>query len=248
VVSVTPRPRLSAGESTPGTYCTGGWVGPRAGLDTEAIGKILCLCRGSNLDSPSPALSPTLYWLSYSGSLTCKRRSLKGDVNYQKGQVYAVIYQQPGQLKRQEIGSGGTSYRFIKPSVVIPRILGRLAWGVWIGFDCLRTGTGGGLLWVRWWIFGFLRQGVSYTTKYSSQTYFHRCCCFGLWRCLGLYVDADASENRSSILEAGTGCFSETLVSLHTDFTRRHNPEEHRNLHCRKNSKPHTSIFGHYWQ
>jgi hypothetical protein len=25
-------------------------------------------------------------------------------------------------------------------------ILGRLAWGVWIGFDSLRTGTGGGLL------------------------------------------------------------------------------------------------------
>jgi hypothetical protein len=25
-----------------------------------------------------------------------------------------------------------------------------LAWGVWIGFDWLRTGTGGGLLWVRW--------------------------------------------------------------------------------------------------
>jgi hypothetical protein len=25
-------------------------------------------------------------------------------------------------------------------------ILGRLAWGVWIVFDCLRTGTGGGLL------------------------------------------------------------------------------------------------------
>jgi hypothetical protein len=25
-------------------------------------------------------------------------------------------------------------------------ILGRLAWGMWIGFDCLRTGTGGGLL------------------------------------------------------------------------------------------------------
>jgi hypothetical protein len=32
----------------PGTHCTGGWVGPRAGLDTEARGKILCLCRGSN--------------------------------------------------------------------------------------------------------------------------------------------------------------------------------------------------------
>jgi hypothetical protein len=25
-------------------------------------------------------------------------------------------------------------------------ILGRLAWGVWIGLDWLRTGTGGGLL------------------------------------------------------------------------------------------------------
>jgi hypothetical protein len=25
-------------------------------------------------------------------------------------------------------------------------ILRRLAWGVWIGFDWLRTGTGGGLL------------------------------------------------------------------------------------------------------
>jgi hypothetical protein len=24
--------------------------------------------------------------------------------------------------------------------------LGRLGWGVWIGFDCLRTGTGDGLL------------------------------------------------------------------------------------------------------
>jgi hypothetical protein len=36
----------------PGTHCTGGWVGPRAGLDKEAIGKILCPCRGSNPDRP----------------------------------------------------------------------------------------------------------------------------------------------------------------------------------------------------
>jgi hypothetical protein len=28
--------------------------------------------------------------------------------------------------------------------------------GVWIGFDWLRIGTCGGLLWVRWWTFGFL--------------------------------------------------------------------------------------------
>jgi hypothetical protein len=39
-------PRFTPGERTPGTHYTGGWVGPRAGLDTEARGKILCLCRG----------------------------------------------------------------------------------------------------------------------------------------------------------------------------------------------------------
>jgi hypothetical protein len=29
---------------------TGGWVGPRAGLDKEARGKIICPCRGLNPD------------------------------------------------------------------------------------------------------------------------------------------------------------------------------------------------------
>jgi hypothetical protein len=38
-------------------------------------------------------------------------------------------------------------------------ILGRLARGVWIGFDWLRTETGGELM---WWTFGFLRHGISY--------------------------------------------------------------------------------------
>jgi hypothetical protein len=37
--------------------------------------------------------------------------------------------------------------------------------GVWIGFDWLRTGTGGGLWWVRWWAFGFLRHAVSYISN-----------------------------------------------------------------------------------
>jgi hypothetical protein len=49
MVSVKPRPLFSPGERTPGTYCTGGWVGPRAGLDTEARGKIL---------SPLPVIEP----------------------------------------------------------------------------------------------------------------------------------------------------------------------------------------------
>jgi hypothetical protein len=52
VVSITPWPRFTPGERTPGTHCTGGWVGPRAGLDTEARGKILCPCQGSNPDRP----------------------------------------------------------------------------------------------------------------------------------------------------------------------------------------------------
>jgi hypothetical protein len=35
-----------------GTHWTGGWVGPRAGLDAEATGKILCPRRGSNTGRP----------------------------------------------------------------------------------------------------------------------------------------------------------------------------------------------------
>jgi hypothetical protein len=40
------------GERTSDTHCTGGWVGLRAGLDTEVRGKILFPCRGSNPDRP----------------------------------------------------------------------------------------------------------------------------------------------------------------------------------------------------
>jgi hypothetical protein len=46
-------------ERTPGTHCTGGWVGVRAGLDTEATVKILCLCWGTN--SIRPVRSQKLY-------------------------------------------------------------------------------------------------------------------------------------------------------------------------------------------
>jgi hypothetical protein len=38
----------------------------------------------------------------------------------------------------------------------------KIGLGVWIGFDWLRIGAGGGLLWVRLWTFGFLRHGVRY--------------------------------------------------------------------------------------
>jgi hypothetical protein len=52
-VSVTPRPRFTPGERTPGTHWIGGWVGPTAGLDAGARRKILCPCRGSNLNRPT---------------------------------------------------------------------------------------------------------------------------------------------------------------------------------------------------
>jgi hypothetical protein len=46
------RPRFTPGKGPPGTHWTGGWVGSRADLNTEARGKILCSCRGTNLDCP----------------------------------------------------------------------------------------------------------------------------------------------------------------------------------------------------
>jgi hypothetical protein len=46
VVSVTLRPRFIPEERTPATHCTGGWVNPRAGLDTEVRGNILLPLQG----------------------------------------------------------------------------------------------------------------------------------------------------------------------------------------------------------
>jgi hypothetical protein len=53
------RPRFSPGERTLDTRCTGGWVGPRAGLDTEDRGKLSSL-KGIEPRSPGhPALRIT---------------------------------------------------------------------------------------------------------------------------------------------------------------------------------------------
>jgi hypothetical protein len=58
VVSTTPRQLYP--RERPGTQCTGGWVGPRAGLDAP-----------TRIRSPDrPARSQSLYRLSYPGPIT----------------------------------------------------------------------------------------------------------------------------------------------------------------------------------
>jgi hypothetical protein len=42
--------------------------------------------------------------------------------------------------------------------------LGETGWGVYSGSSWLSTGAGEELLWIRWWTFGFWRQGVTYFT------------------------------------------------------------------------------------
>jgi hypothetical protein len=51
------------------TNWIGGWVGLRAGLNTEARGKITFLHRRTKPDRPFVHCSQTLYWLSYPKSL-----------------------------------------------------------------------------------------------------------------------------------------------------------------------------------
>jgi hypothetical protein len=41
--------------------------------------------------------------------------------------------------------------------------LREVGWGAWTGLIWLRIGTGGGLLWIRWWTFGSHKmRGVSW--------------------------------------------------------------------------------------
>jgi hypothetical protein len=62
VVSTTPRPLYP--REIPGTHCTGGWVGPRAGLD------VCEKSRPHGIPSPDrPARSQSLHRLSYPAHL-----------------------------------------------------------------------------------------------------------------------------------------------------------------------------------
>jgi hypothetical protein len=50
--SLHPRSYLTPEDKTQCTHCIGGWLGIRAIIETEARGKILCLCRGSKPGCP----------------------------------------------------------------------------------------------------------------------------------------------------------------------------------------------------
>jgi hypothetical protein len=74
-------------EWTLSTHWIGGWVGLRAGLDTEARGKILCLCLESN---PGHAVcSQTLYWRNFSSS--CEQCRKDQRVSYGDGPTHTNV-------------------------------------------------------------------------------------------------------------------------------------------------------------
>jgi hypothetical protein len=80
VISVTSRPLFRPGKGPAGTRCTGGWVGPRVGLDTEVRGIIPPL---PGIEPRSPghsARSYTLYWLSYRARILCDQAYKYSDV------------------------------------------------------------------------------------------------------------------------------------------------------------------------
>jgi hypothetical protein len=82
-----PAALCPRGKDPPGTHCTGGWVGTRAGADTEVRGKILLRLPEIEPLSPGrPVRSQTVYWLSNPGSL-----------NYF---LEAVYCEQPNKLKQ----------------------------------------------------------------------------------------------------------------------------------------------------
>jgi hypothetical protein len=98
-------------------------------------------------------------------------------------------------------------------------ILRWLAGGsVWSVFSRLRIGTGGGLLWTRWWTFGFWRHVVSvkqrqgnlhicYSINDRSRQYFMNVCCMRrnaatrYWETemLILLIDATRQTRHSSV-------------------------------------------------
>jgi hypothetical protein len=118
---------------TPCIHWTGGWVGHRASLDAEARRKFLCPGRGSN--PVRPALSQTLYCLSYRGSRTRKANIYEHCLNrLLPGAVYCCS----GEIGREKCGSLQVYYEnrsFRRVTVVAPSWLA-LAWAGWRFCSC----------------------------------------------------------------------------------------------------------------
>jgi hypothetical protein len=68
--------RFTPGEEAPGTRCVGGWMGFKAGLDTVEKRNMFFPWRESN--PGRPARSPSLYQLSYRGSVSWSKCSNNG--------------------------------------------------------------------------------------------------------------------------------------------------------------------------
>jgi hypothetical protein len=109
---------LCPGERTPGTHFTGGWVGHRAGLDTEVRGKILCPCRGSNpRSSGRPVGSQTLYWLSYPGSYICRLAFKEQTVERCQLITLSSCWVKPSDRRRRLEPGCVANFRFLQGSV-----------------------------------------------------------------------------------------------------------------------------------
>jgi hypothetical protein len=99
VVSVTSRPRFTHGERTPGICWTGGWVGRRADIDTEARRKSLPLLG-------IKPLTDTI--LSYSGSI----RKLYWEEYLHRRLIKVVLWIKllvTGRLPRKPVFASGQS-------------------------------------------------------------------------------------------------------------------------------------------
>jgi hypothetical protein len=97
--------------------------------------------------------------------------------------------------------------------------LREIAWGVWIGFTWLRIGIVGGLLWMRWWTFGFWRHGVSWLVnhilRYLRKKKEQSCILLRKWRpceLLSYQVAANVYLSDPNLLSANGECFNARVV------------------------------------
>jgi hypothetical protein len=72
--------RFTSRERALGTHLTGGWVGPRAGLDEVEKGKFLILPGLQSRPLGCPAYSQSLYRLRYPGSTGLARLKINNQV------------------------------------------------------------------------------------------------------------------------------------------------------------------------